>query len=64
MVPTMTERSEGMAGARAPASRTAMGPGGAAPEKELTERSEGMAGAPAPASRTAMGPGGATPETR
>jgi glycolate oxidase iron-sulfur subunit len=29
----MTERSEGMSGVRAPASRTAMGPGGAAPEK-------------------------------
>jgi hypothetical protein len=29
----MTERSEGMSGARAPASRTTMGHGGAAPEK-------------------------------
>ncbi|MEJ7845881.1 MAG: exodeoxyribonuclease V subunit alpha, partial [Acidimicrobiales bacterium] len=33
----MTERSEGMPGARAPASRTAMGPGGAAPEKEMSD---------------------------
>jgi len=33
----MTERSEGMPGARAPASRTAMGSGGAAPERGPSE---------------------------
>jgi hypothetical protein len=32
----MTERSEGMSGARAPASRTTMGTGGAAPEQEMS----------------------------
>jgi general L-amino acid transport system ATP-binding protein len=34
----MTERSEGMPGARAPASRPAMGSGGGAPEQALTEQ--------------------------
>jgi hypothetical protein len=56
----MDERSEDRSGAPAPASRTTMGPGGAAPEQH-DERSEDRSGAPAPASRT-MGGGGAAPE--
>jgi hypothetical protein len=45
----MTERSEVMPGARAPASRTAMGPGDAAPEQALTDVGEAPPSVDAPA---------------